>query len=78
MVKLLDFLSFPNSTIRLSNSELFIDCIDSLYNDLTVTYGVPFINLVSLACLPNEPKSVKCEYAVSMIKADTGRAVHRR
>ena len=31
MVKLLDFISFPNSTIRLSNSDLFIDCTDSLY-----------------------------------------------
>ena len=37
MVKLLDFVSFPNSTIRLSNSELLIDCIDSLYDSLTVT-----------------------------------------
>ena len=40
MVKLLDFVSFPNSTIRLSNSDLFIDCTDSLYNDLTITHGV--------------------------------------
>ena len=38
MVKLLDFVSFPNSTIRLSNSDLFIDCTDSLYNGLTITY----------------------------------------
>ena len=37
MVKLLDFVSFPNSTNRFSNSDLFIDYTDSLYNDLTVT-----------------------------------------
>ena len=31
MVKILDFVSFPNSTIRLSNLGLFItDCTDSL------------------------------------------------
>ena len=40
MVKLLDFVSFPNSTIRLSNLDFFIDCTDSLYIDLTITHGV--------------------------------------
>ena len=31
MVKILDFVSFPNSTIRLGNLGLFVtDCMDSL------------------------------------------------
>ena len=38
MVKRLDFISFPNSTIRLSNSDFFIiDCMDSLQTVFIVT-----------------------------------------
>ena len=50
--------SFLNSTIRLSNSDLFTDCTDSLYNDLTITHGVffmlhmevPYESMLSVLC----------------------------